>query len=540
MNLGIDKALSLNLGYVVATTQSVDVSKEVSLICQCFSEILKCSFANRLRSFRHVGATEFLPLLIKIWMNNAQNKFEGEYLSSEFQNGLISIVRVFRVFSKLIPVKSYLINYSNGVFVGFLLRKTLLWIKEPTSSVDSSNEIIWETLGLVKDLTFRSRTNDKLVLLHLDGEVFFEIISASFKKIKESHQRYQEWCTAIIWNFVLDPLICQIVLNKSMGNDTIVGNLIIEGLLQVLTKYSSKNLDSGSVLRIKRNATSALGNIISDSKHHKILFRNRCETKLSILIPQMVFSVREDPDPVIRRRAMRTIRCLASSMDIRVKNFIIKGDLSSFIIQLILQKRTHKDKNDNDILVQACQTVLALKGSIKDEVWNPLEKALMQRIENTTCADVIRVAALCLSECITRSSFNQNTSFSIEFWNNLEVLVSKSPKIHAAITGLLDLILQMEKRSASLHQGLINPSLLTKTPVINILTTILLESKCEEETKNQTLHIILNLAENEFNKKALAGNDKLLSGLVALCLMRPDSEIKNSAKSIILLLVPEI
>jgi len=542
MNLGVDKILCLEFGYAVVAGQGVGVSKEFSLFCQCFQKILRCSSINRLRSFRHVGATELLPLLIKIWIKNTKNKCNEEYQSLEFNDGLVSIVRVFRAFSKVIPAKSYFINYSKGVFAGFLFREVLIWLKEPRLFIDSSNEMIWETLGLVKDLTFRSQANDKQLLLKLDGEVFCDIISASFKKIEEYHQRFQEWCTAIIWNLVLDPLICRSLLNQSTTNNVLLGTIIVEGLLQILIQYSTKISDSSSFLKLKRNATSALGNIISDSKHHEILFRNSCEPKLSILITQLMCSTRGDPDPVIRRRAMRTIRCLATSMDIRVKKFISKGNLSSFLVEIILPKGKHESENDDDILAQACQTVIALKGSIEDEVWPQLQIALIQRIEKATCANTIPVAALCLTECFMKSSFNHNASFSIEFWNNLEELVSKSSEIHAAVTGLFDLITQLEKkRTSMLHQYLKNPSTLTKTPVINTLTTILLESKCnEEETKNQILHIILSLAENECNKKLLAGNDKLLSGLVALCLERPDSKIKNSAKNIILQLVPEI
>ena len=70
INLGIDKALCLKLGYVVVTAQSPYVSKEAALICRCFNEVYKCSSANQLRSFRNIGATELLPLLIQLSKNH--------------------------------------------------------------------------------------------------------------------------------------------------------------------------------------------------------------------------------------------------------------------------------------------------------------------------------------------------------------------------------------------------------------------------------------------------------------------------------------
>jgi hypothetical protein len=544
MNLGIDKALCLKLGYVVVTTQSICISKEVVLICKCLREILKCSSTNRLRSFRHVGATELLPLLIQLWTSIIQSKIERESRSSEFDDGLISIVRVLRVYSKLIPAKSYLINYLQGAFLGQLLRDMLLWINEPSSSIlYSSTAVLWETLGLVKDLTFRLRIDDKKILMFLEGEILFSIISASFERIKGFHPRFQEWCTAVIWNLVLDPPICQNLLSKTIGDGKQVGNVIVEGLLQVLIQHSTSGKNSGLSLKIKRNATSALGNIISDSKNHTFLFQNRCGTKLSALIPQLVCSAQEDSDPVIRRRAMRTIRCLAGSMDIGAKCFVHNGDLPSFLIDIISQKGMHEDENYHDMLIQACQTVIALKESINVEVWSQLQIALLQRIENTTCTNIIPAAVLCLSTCMSKNPIARSPScFSIKFWNNLERLVSTSSKVHDAVSGLLVAIAKMEKLSGSIEaQELENPSILTKTPVINTLTTILLESEFgKEHARNQALEVILILSENGSNKRPLAGNERLLSGLVTLCLMKPDSEIKDSAKIIILQLVPEI
>ena len=174
-NLGIDKALCLKLGYVVVTTPSGYITKEIVLICRCFTEIFKCSSTNRLRSFRQVGITELLPLLIQLWTNIIQSKSAIERRSSELDDGLVWIVRLLRIFSKLIPAKSYFINYLRGAFLGNLLRDILFWINEANlSNSHSSTEVLWVTLGLVKDLTFRSRTEDKQMLLHLEGEIFFK------------------------------------------------------------------------------------------------------------------------------------------------------------------------------------------------------------------------------------------------------------------------------------------------------------------------------------------------------------------------------
>ena len=543
INLGTDKALCLKLGYVVVTAQSPYVSKEAALICRCFNEVYKCSSANQLRSFRNIGATELLPLLIQLSKNDMQNGNGGEIRSRESGIELASVFRVLRVFAKLAPAKSFLINYSNGDLVGGLLRAVLAWINNPNSSTLSPTETLWEIMGLVKDLTFRSRTDDKNQLLQSDGEIFFKILSHCLNQLSVLHPRFQEWCTAITWNMVLDPPICHKLLTKNISDKQQFGNIITESLLAVMIQHSAHGKNSSLSLKIKRNATSALGNILSDSRNHAILFQHHSETKLSKLIPQLACSAQQDLDPVIRRRAMRTIRCISSSTIIEAQNMIQKENLSPFLIDIISRKRTNEDENDQDVLKQACQTVVAIKGWMKADDCAQLQGALVELIQNTTSTAVIPSAALCLSVCLKESQLAPDISrIPIKFWNNLERLVSTSSNTHAAIAEFLATIVATEEKPKTVErQDQQHPSILTKTPVINALTTILMESKStEEKASDQALYVIRTLATNEINKRPLAENDRLLSGLVNLCLLQPESNMKDLAKRIILELVPEI
>ena len=542
INLGIDNALCLKLGYVVVTTQSIYVSKEIVLICQCLLQVFKCSSAHRLRSFRHVGITELLPLLIQLWTSIIQSKIEIERQSSEHDEGLISIVRVLRVFSKLIPAKSSLINYLQGAFLGHLLRDMLVWMNEPNSSIlYSSIEVLWETLGLVKDLTFRSQTGDKEILLRLEEGILLKIISECCERINTLHPRIQEWCSSVIWNLALDPSIRQNLMFKNAGNENRDGNIILGGLLQVLIHHSSHDRKSGLSLKIKRNAISALGNIVSDPRNHKILFQNAVTASSSTLLPRLIHLVETDSDPVVRRRAMRTIRCLAFSTDSTTKSVVENENLSSFLVNVISRSSLHDDENDHDMLVQACQTVIALGGSIKVEAWSHLEKALVQQIETTTFTKIISAAIQCLIECM-RNNPSARSPSSEMFWKRLEMSVSNSPEAHIHISSLVVMLAKIEKRSEGFAaENIENPSILTTTPVVNTVTIMLLESGLsKEDSRNQALEAVLILAENEPNRRPLAENDRLLSGLVSLCLMQPDQKNKDSIKQVILQLVPEI
>lgn len=533
----------MKLGYAAVNMQNTYLSKEVVLICRCFVEIYKCSPTNRLRSFRHIGATELLPLLTQLWTNIMQNTAVPGNRCREVDDGIVAIARLLRVFSKMVPAKSFLIKYLKGTFIGKTLRDVLLWIKKPSISVlSSSTEVLWEILGLLKDLTSRSRTDDKIVLLRLEEGILSQIISFCFENIRDFQPRFQEWCTSLTWNLVLDPPICQTLLSKMTSANNKLGIVIVEGLLQALIQHSAHGKNSSLSLKIKRNAVSSLGNIFSDTMNHAVLFRNSCNPKLSALIPQLACSVQQDFDPVVRRRAMRTLRCIAGSTVVEAKNLIQKGNLSSFLIDIISRKRVQEDENDHDMLVQACQTIIALKESIVSAEWSQIQIALLQLLQNTTNTEVVPAAALCLSICVKQNHVDPNSScFSVQFWNNIERCVSASETVHTDISELLIVLALIEKElgttDARDHE---NVSVLTKTQVINALTTILLESQSTEQTRNQALEVVKILSLNENNKRLLAGNDRLLSGLVTVCLMQPDSEIKDSAKKIILQLVPEI
>ena len=48
----------------VKNLSSHSTQKEIVLICKCLIQVYKCSIELRLQSFRHIGATELVPLLV--------------------------------------------------------------------------------------------------------------------------------------------------------------------------------------------------------------------------------------------------------------------------------------------------------------------------------------------------------------------------------------------------------------------------------------------------------------------------------------------
>mmetsp|Transcript_28443 Transcript_28443/g.77043 ORF Transcript_28443/g.77043 Transcript_28443/m.77043 type:complete len:608 (+) Transcript_28443:312-2135(+) len=544
ISLGLDKALCLKLGYVVVTSNSNHVSQEILLICKCLLQIFKCSSTKRLRSFRHVGVTELLPILIQLWTGIIECKIDTQNHSPQHDEGLVSIIRVVRLFSKLIPAKSFLINYLQGAYLGHSLREMLIWIDEPASSIlYSSGGVLWETIGLLKDLTFRSQTADKQILLRLNDGVLFRILSICFQRITTLHPRIQEWCTAVIWNLVLDPVICQDIMSGNDANEN-DGNTILEGLLEALIQNPTTNSQSDFALKVKRNATSAIGNIVSDAQNHNLLFRRISPGVSHELIPRLMDLVLKDSDSVIRRRAMRTIRCLAGSMDEGARALVQQRNLSLFLVGIASEQTSENNKDNEDTQIQVCQTIIALKSTINSENSFRLQKCLVDRIETATSTKIVSAASLCLSECLDLTPFRQSVhNFTDSFWTCIERSTTASSECHSSVSKLLLAVATMERESENgAPQEMKHArSILTKTSIINTLTTILLEPESTKEgSGNEALHVVQILAGREINKRPLAENDRLLSGLVTLCLTQPDPQIKDSAKSVIMLLVPEI
>ena len=544
--LGADKALCLKLGYAVVTLQKDGgrVSKEVTIICQSLLQIYKSSIEYRTDSFRHVGATELIPLLIQIWTNLNEMKHTSNMnqCMENCDDAILQIIRVLRVFSKLIPAKSLLIKYLQNQLLGQVLQQVVVWIKQPSvSSFYSTTEIYWESLGLIKDLTFRSQSLDKEILLTIEHGIIQKILCHCCTITESLHPKLQEWFTAVVWNLVLDPVCCEKLISNT-GKENQQWN-VVKGLLRILIHQSANPKPNGLSVKTKRNAISAIGNIVADPKSQYFLFGNETFVRALALVPRLMNLVQHDKDSVVRRRAMRTIRCLVSSSNITIKRLVENESMPKFLTDVIGQNLAHDDENDYDMQIQACQGAISLTESFLPEHCCHLLLSLVKRIETTKSSKVISVASQCLAECIKRTTWMKHPkNLSDLFWKRIETAASISSETHESISSLF-LELRLEEGNAE-NAGLklaSIPSILTNTAAVNTLTSIISEiDPNQEKSRTTALDIVVRLMENEINKKPLAENERLLSGLVNLCLMEPQHTNKVSAKKIILDLVPEI
>lgn len=540
--MGADKALCLKLGYVTVSLKqdAMAMSKEVGIICQCLNQIYKCSHEHKLQSFRYAGATELIPLLSQVLKEVLRTTMARKETLVELDEVLYQILRVLRMFSKLTPAKSVLVNHLRSALLGHLASDALIWIQQPDDSMCYfSPNVFWETLGLLKDLTFRSESHDKGVLLCTNEGIFYHLLTACCRDVKNVNLKLQEWFTAVVWNLALDSTTCEWLI----GHQTLEHG-IIQGLLEVLMHHSVSGNKSELVTKIKRNAASALGNFLADARYHGVLFEHHITTNTLALLPRLMNVVEDDNDSVVRRRAMRTIRYLVSSSDSGVQLAVKKEKLPErFLANIIGRNVALDDENDHDTQIQACQAVISMSNAIQPSDWLHLVDTVSKRVETTTDTKLVSTASLVLIECIKSDSrkIDQN-SFSDLFWKRIETAVAADYSIHNNISSLYRMLAQCEKNAMKdVQHAKENPSILTSTSTLNAMALMLsASSPKQQEAAQNVLQVLGILVEDVVNKKPLADNEDLLSSLVNLCLVNPGQSTKDLAKRLILQLIPEI
>lgn len=534
LTLGADKALCLKLGYVVVTSK--DPFEELNLIGKCLLQIYQSSSEQRMRSFRSVGATELVPLLVQVLMNvfwSTEN-----VLSPDQEEVVGTVVQVLRNYTKLESAKSLLIRLNQGAWLGRILNYCVGSIGAigATMPIDVSS-LCTEILGLVKDLTFRSSQTDKEIIMSVHDGIFGGLLATICNARTNLDTQIVEWFTAVIWNLVLDKAIC----DQFMENEKIHDFPVLKYLLRVLrVDDNSEGRDRSRQSKIRRNATSSIGNILAHAENQRVLFGALNREKLDIL-PTLMRLVEADGDSIVRRRAMRTIRCIVSSQTSEICQTIKNEDLATLLVDTISRNISLDDENDRDMQIQACQAISFVVDQLSGGDWPRIETALLQRVETSNDEKLINAACACLTDCVKNSPWRRGPScFSEMFWTRLEATASSSVESHLQIASLLLELAWLEKEVVT-ETSREDPSTLTNTTVVNTLTSLVSQAgKDQGKSRRLALETIVLLVEKEANRRPLAENESLLSGLVNLCLLQPDEDSKAIAKQTIICLVPEL
>lgn len=532
---GADKALCLKLGYIVVT--SPESYAEISLVCQCLIKLYGGSVEQRKRSFRSIGATELVPLLTKTLLR-LLTRGRRELESEEVKVGR-NIVQVLRVYSKLDAAKALLIRYDKGAWLGSIVR--FCGESVQLSPTDPST-ITFDLLGLVKDLTFRSARMEKQLLLTVNNRLLLQFLFHFCGSDGAFHLKLVEWFTAVVWNLVLDKHICCELIQ---GDHTRNFRLVKKLLLLCKSTHDNNGENASQVgVRIRRNAVSSIGNVAAHGENLKLLLTHSGNGELwdqLNLVPILMEIVANDTDSVVRRRGMRTIRCIVSTSDAKLTSSFSSTGMSNFLAGIVSQHITLDDENDRDTQIQACQVVTATMTEIDLGAWLDLEKALLARIESTTDEKLIQTVCTTLANALGKGISKQGPSkYSDMVWTRLHAAASTRPASHEAIASLLLQLTKVERDEQTRNNSSL-ASALTSTAVINTLATIVSSTtEKQHDGRWKALDTVVLLAENEANKHPLADNEHLLGGLVDLCLTQPEGECKAKAKKVIIDLVPSL
>lgn len=549
LTLGIDKALCLKLGYV--TLSGPLATDETQWICQSLVTIYSSvSAESRKRSFRTIGATELLPLAVRLISRTMEKHLDSKtsMLPLQPEIALLPTMQLLRQFAKLGgTAQSTLIRYEAGNWMAPILLYSFAELQRTNKATEGygnqTSRYAFEILGLVKDLLFRAAPADKQTIWDVENQCLFRILTFFARNSTILRNlRLAEWFSAVCWNVVLDEKLCQRVLENRQLQPVDTRFPIVEACVELLSGLlrepeSAKNSSIRS--KIKRNCTSALGNVLMDEENQKKLVSINTTDGSGVSLPTRIFSVLSeivdgDSDSVLRRRAMRGIRSILLAKDFSVRYWT---DISR-IVEFLLDRISANSGvgSDAEVHTQACQTLRGTFPYFQQQDWPRLETALVQLIETAADAKLIATACLCLVECVQHSPWSRGSScFSDMFWNRLESSVASSKSIHDAVATLCLELVKKETRHASPSAGE-QLSALTSPVILNTIAMILKSN--ESFPKEKMLQVILLLKKRDVNKTRLAEHELLLSALVDTCIQQPGSRDKDIAKQLILELVP--
>ena len=610
---GMDRALCLQLGYldmIISTSSPVSkthnhhqqqqqqqqqqIETEQILICWCLTRIYQCSRERRLRSFREMGVSDLLPILVKILKRYTAATTTTTQLNRDFKI-TYPVLLLLRIFAKLDTyTKASLLRWKDGrlldVVVGLLRpQEHHHFIRTDHDQTIYSQQPVaaTEAFGFLKDISFRLQDNDKEFMYSKLSNFLIQSIShiikdESITSTVNLKERRLESLSAVYWNLATSSKISTYVGHSPAA---------LKSLGQLLQYPQS---DRDDLVKIKKNAVSAFGNVVVALTARGPILAvtdTNCPAKsegtnanLAILQqgwirPTLFQLLRGESDQDIQRRTMRTIRCLTSCSWGRA--LLLRGDnalnscstaatneLNSYFT-LVLAKDGIFDVSTR---IQVCETIgsLSQDPAVMAVIGQNFEQTLVRTIEqseSTTHLGGQQQATLVASACKAlrlvweRGTWGQKRPVppSDSFFTSLLSCSKMDPEItHPPVAKLLLKLGLKFCRSntaelpAGAHTGRpddieierlgsdSSKNILSK-PLFDTLSELLQPvGPCFDESRQDTLELLQLFLQNDTNKRFLAEHEGILTALVGFALMTSQDDKKKRAKSMILLLVPEL
>jgi hypothetical protein len=493
IDLGAANALCLKLGYILLQkNNALEVYTEIEMVCASLQMVYRCSVDRRIHSFRDIGYTELLPLLVQV--------LNVTVLQSGSQShAILQTLHVLRVFCKLDLAKHHLVHYQSL----WSALVELIWSLESVGEnliEKDADEVQLGVLVVVKDLTFRTSDEDKMAVYGVKGLVPTLLHIGR----KTSAHRQREGVAAIWWN---------LAMSSNVGRE-------MTGHSEVLTSLHGLILPEDTV-KTRRNAISSVGNLATVADNHERLLSHQD----GILI-QRIMTAAHDEDTDIRRRSMRTLRCLCSGEAAHALRR--QGNFCDFLASVA----QHDLDRDTRIQALECMTYVAADREAMTEVGPGITMALIRTIENSNEFRLTATACRSLSLCLSNSD-STLVGLSASFYSALTTAVAESSDAdsHCNVSSVLLRIAETD-------------GFADKVPtcaLLNLLSALISQKGPDlEQSRTIAMSAITALADNDGNKRAMAEDEGLLTALVNYAMTTDESKKKDEAKVLILKLIPEL
>ena len=496
LDLGAANALCLKLGYILMqNSQSNEFYMEVEMLCASLKMVYGCSVERRIHSFRDIGCTELLPLLVQV-LTIAD-------IQAGSSQAILQALHVVRVFSKLDIAKSYLVNCPN-------LWTALVQIIWSLESNEGNNWIVLEKdaesvqleiLGVVKDLCFRTSDRDKQVVYNAKG---LTPTLLHFGR-KETARRLREYVAAIWWN---------LAMSSNVGHEMAKNDEVLQSLQNLMLPNET--------VKTRRNAVSSIGNLATVPINHEALLSHQD----GALVECLVAAAKNEDDTDSRRRAMRTLRCLCSGK--AAHTLRIRSDFCEFL------SSAAQNDVDRDTRIQAleCIAYIAADGEAMAKIGDGIKTALIGTIENSNESKLTVAACKTLSVCLSEADPTAR-AFSTAFYAKLATAATESldGESHQNVANVLSLVAVTDGFAEK-----VPPS-----SFLNLLAVLLSPVGPDfEASRGVAWAAIKALADVDSNKRPLAEDEGLLTALVNFVMATGQADKKDEAKSLILKLIPEL
>lgn len=456
----------------------------------------KQSTTQRRKDSRLKGL-DVLPYLLTLWKSSVHDRRIAT-----------PILSIFRSWAKIqdAQIKSILLKAG-------LVKSAHTLFRNP----NACSSLQPQYLGFMKDLIFRAEVTEKEYMLN----EWLQYVLSSV-----ADEDCAEKATACLWNWAVeDDLAEQMAKNEKIWP-------------ALVTIFAKPRLS----ITTQRNALSVLGIMVGicTARFEDGAVRPLPMTSNGGWAVDHLFQVLQDAeDADLRRRAIRTVRCLSMrtwGRSILQSHFGGPSDLIRRLTQVLLQKR-----EQDDTRVQAC---LALTNFLPHlhEYWSQLgpyvEGAVVQVVQEEKGSDKLVMTALqAVTTCLEFSPWKRGEGcVSIDFFQRVADLLQKymsDPSYHKTLALLIWYLVQ--KRSSNAEQ------LVIAFPVLaDLMSTLLTQTTPEFDiSREKAIKSIGVMIEDTESKKCFIEHETLLTNLVNVCIVSA-GEQKAEAKTLLVSLVSDL